>query len=79
MQGIVLAGPKKSGHPSILEDFCDRTFFQDHELFLNDDSALLLLLYYDDVNFVNPLTNKNHKLSFFIINLQICPPFTGQN
>ena len=75
MQGIVLAGPKKSGHPSILKDFCDGTFFQDHELFSNDDSALLLLLYYDDVNFVNPLTNKNHKLSFFYYQLANLPPF----
>ena len=62
---IVLAGPKKSADPSILEDFCDGAFFQDNELFSNDDSALLLLLYYDDANFINPLTNKNHKLPFF--------------
>ena len=64
---IVLAGPKKSADPRILQDFCDGTFFQNHELFSNDNSALLLLLYYDDVNFINPPTNKNHKLSFFLL------------
>lgn len=79
MLHIVLAEPKKIADPSILEDFCDGTFFQNHELFSNDDRALLLLLYYDDVNFINPLTNKNHKLSFFIINLQICPLCTDQH
>lgn len=71
---MVLAGPKKSGDPSILEDFCDGTFFQNHELFSNDHSALLLLLYYDDVNFINPLTNKNHKLSFFYYQIANLPP-----
>ena len=76
---IVLAAPEKSADPSILEDFCDGTFFQNHELFSNDDRALILLLYYDDVNFINPLTNKNHKLSFFIIKLQICPLNTDQH
>ncbi|KAK2552221.1 hypothetical protein P5673_026746 [Acropora cervicornis] len=71
---IVLAGPKKSANHSILEDFSDGTFFQNHELFSNNDSALLLLLYYDDVNFINPLTNKNHKLSFFYYQIANLPP-----
>ena len=71
MLEIVLAGSKKSAD---LEDFCDGTFFQNHELFSNDDSALLLLLYYDDVNFINPLTNKNHKLSFFYYQIANLPP-----
>lgn len=74
MLDIVLAGPKKSADPNILEDFCDGTFFQNHELFSNDDRALLLLLYYDDVNFINPLTNKNHKLSFFYYQIANLPP-----
>ena len=74
MLHIVLAEPKKIADPSILEDFCDGTFFQNHELFSNDDRALPLLLYYDDVNFINPLTNKNHKLSFFYYQLANLPP-----
>ena len=74
MLDIVLAGPKQSADPIILEDFSDGTFFQNHELFSNDERALLLLLYYDDVNFINPLTNKNHKLSLFYYQLANLPP-----
>ena len=66
---MVLAGPQKNADESILEDFCDGTFFQEHILFGNDDRALVILLYYNDVNFVNPVTNRNHKLSFFYYQL----------
>lgn len=62
---MVMAGHVKSIEPDILEDFCDGSFFQNHELFANDERALILLLYYDDVNLCNPLTNRNHKLSLF--------------
>ncbi|KAK2555549.1 hypothetical protein P5673_022892 [Acropora cervicornis] len=64
---MVLAGPQKSANQ--LFDFCDGTFFQEHPLFSNDETALALLVYYDDVNFVNPMTNKYHKLSFFYYQL----------
>lgn len=43
-------------------------------MFSNDNSALLFLLYYDDVNFINPLTNKNHKLRFFYYQIANLPP-----
>ena len=39
-----------------------------NELLSCDDSASWLLFYYD-VNIINPLTNKLHKLSFFYYNL----------
>ena len=61
---MVLGGPQKSADGSVLEDFCNGIFFQEHPLFSNGDKALVLLLYYD-VNFINPMTNKHHKLSFY--------------
>lgn len=66
---MVLAGPHKNADESVLEDFCDGSFFQEHTLFANDDRALVILLYYDDVNLVNPVRNRNHKLSFFYYQL----------
>lgn len=71
---MVLAGPQRSADESVLEDFCNGTLFQEHVLFSNDDRALHLLLYYDDVNFINPMTNKNHKLSFFYYKLANLSP-----
>lgn len=71
---MVLAGPQKSADESVLEDFCNGTLFQEHVLFSNDDRALHILLYYDDVNFINPMTNKNHKLSFFYYQLANLSP-----
>ena len=38
---------------------------QSHPLFSTDDCALKLLMYYDDVNAANPMTNKIHQLGFF--------------
>lgn len=72
--GMVLAGPQKSADESVLEDFCNGTLFQEHVLFSNNDRALHLLLYYDDVNVINPMTNKNHKLSFFYYQLENLSP-----
>ena len=44
-----------------------------NELLSCDDSASWLLFYYD-VNIINPLTNKLHKLSFFYYNLANIKP-----
>lgn len=38
-------------------------------MFSSDEKALQLLLYYDDVNVCNPLTNKPHKLCLFYYQL----------
>ncbi|XP_031549051.1 uncharacterized protein LOC116286639 [Actinia tenebrosa] len=49
-----------------LEDFDQGLLVKKmHPLFSYDDSALKLLIYYDDVNIVNPMTNKAHQLGFF--------------
>ncbi|XP_068735393.1 uncharacterized protein [Montipora capricornis] len=50
---------------AIFTDFCDGTLFKEHPMFSSDEKALQLLLYYDDVNVCNPLTNKCHKLCLF--------------
>ena len=57
----------------VMEDFTDGTFVHTHPLFSIDDRSLKILLYYDDVNVVNPLTNKVHKIGFFYYQLaNIC-------
>ena len=57
----------KEGH--VMEDLSDGTFVQSHPLFSTDDRSLKILLYYDDVNVANPLTNKMHKIGFFYYQL----------
>lgn len=66
---MVLSGPLLSSSANVLRDFCDGTFWQNHALFSNDETALKILLYYDDVNLCNPLTNKVHKITLFYYQL----------
>ena len=71
---MVLNGPEPSRNANALSDFCDGMFFQSHELFANDDTALRILLYYDDVNLCNPFTNKIHKITLLyyqLANIQV--------
>lgn len=69
---VVLNGPQfRNG--IVLSDFSDGSFFQSHELFGNDDTALKILLYYDDVNLCNPLTNKVHKITLLYYQLANLP------
>ena len=55
-----------NGHCSdeILRDVCDGKFVQTHPMFSQDQQTLLLALYYDDVEVVNPLGSRRgiHKL-----------------
>lgn len=62
---MVLNGPDTSQNENVLSDFCDGTIFQNHELFSNDPAALQILLYFDDINRSNPLTNRVHKITLF--------------
>ena len=66
---MILEGPDLSQDENVLIDFCDGTVFQNHELFSNDPTALQILLYYDDINLSNPLTNKIHKITLFYYQL----------
>lgn len=52
-----------------LTDFSDGRLFNEHPLFSNDERAIQLLLYYDDVTVCNPLTNKPHKMCLFYYQL----------
>ena len=47
-----------------LRDFCDGSLIRNNQLFLEDPSALQIQLYYDEVEFCNPLGSKakKHKL-----------------
>lgn len=70
---MVLYNTPKNTNPNILQDLCDGSFFKTHELFSNDERALQILVYYDDVNFVNPMTNKPNKISMFYYQLGNLP------
>lgn len=52
-----------------LHDFSDGLFVRNHTLFSTDDNALQLLIYYDDVNIANPMTNKVHPVGLFYYQL----------
>lgn len=52
-----------------LQDFNDGLFVSNHPLFSTDDHALKLLIYYDDMNVANPMTNKIHSLGLFYYQL----------
>lgn len=62
-----------------LQDFNDGFFVRNHELFSTDDNALKLLIYYDDVNIANPMTNKLHSIGLFYYQLaNIDPVYRGK-
>jgi len=61
----IFAEGQREAHPTLLQDFCNATFLCEHILFGCDDYCLKLLMYYDDVNVVNPKNNKVHQLGFF--------------
>ena len=48
----------------LLGDYCDGSAFNYHPLFSTDPTALQIMLYYDDVEVVNPIGSrtKTHKL-----------------
>ena len=50
-------------------DFCDSQAFKNNPLFQEDESALQIQLYYDDVEAVNPLgsNTKVHKLGMYML------------
>lgn len=52
-----------------LHDFNDGLLVHNHPLFSTDNIALKLLIYYDDVNIANPMTNKVHHLGLFYYQL----------
>lgn len=66
---MVLNGPDISQNGNVLSDFCNETVFQNHKLFINDPTALQILLYFDNINLSNPLTNKVHQITLFCYQL----------
>ena len=48
-----------------MSDYCDDDAFKEHPLFSQDPTALQIMIFYDDVEVVNPLgsyTKKNTNL-----------------
>lgn len=45
----------------MIADYCDGQVFQLHPLFSRDPCALQIILYYDEVEVVNPLGSKTSK------------------
>ena len=58
----------------LLGDYCDGSAFNYHPLFSTDPTALQIMLYYDDVEVVNPIGSRTntHKLGE-LHNLYISP------
>ena len=54
----------QAGTSRLLKDYCDGRLFRNHDLFSSHSNALQILLYYDDVEVVNPIGShrKVHKL-----------------
>ena len=52
----------------LLGDYCDGSIFKSHPLFSADSKALQIVLYYDDVEVVNPIGSrtKTHKLGTIV-------------
>ena len=48
----------------IISDFCDGDRYKNHPLFSRDPWAIQILIYYDDVEVVNPLESKTSKHKF---------------
>ena len=54
--------------PKYLGDYCDSHHFSQHQLFSSDNSALQLILYYDELELCNPLGSrrKKHKIGSYV-------------
>ena len=48
-------------HDEMIADYCDGQVYRQHPLFSRDPHALQIILYYDDVEVVNPLGSKTSK------------------
>ena len=60
---------------SVMRDFEDGKFIQNHPLTAEAGSFLQLALYYDDLELQNPLrSNKKHKLAMFYMTILNIPP-----
>lgn len=52
-----------------LQDFCDATLFQTHELFSAHPGSIQLIIYFDEVEICNPLGARRgvHKLGTHVV------------
>ena len=59
-----------------IEDFCDGSLFKNHPLFSQDDYALQIVAFYDEVELCNPLGShvKRHKLGVVFYTLSNISP-----
>lgn len=70
--------PRPPQEVGLLQDYQDGEFVRTHPIFGQDPKSLKILLYYDDVEIVNPLGSKvkKHKLAMFYWSLgNIYPEF----
>ena len=56
-------------HDGMIADYCDGQVFRQHPLFSRDPCALQIILYYDEVEVVNPLTAKLPNIKLVIRHL----------
>lgn len=58
-------------HGGKLGDYCDGSIYKHHDLFKSNPNAIQIMLYYDDVEVVNPIGSrtKKHKLGIYGVSL----------
>lgn len=73
--------PERIHKDGKIEDFCDGKRFKHHPLFFQDNTALQIIAYYDEVEICNPLGShiKYHKLGIVFYTLgNIAPKYRSQ-
>ena len=68
-----MSGPHFSD-PTIMADVCDGHVFKNHPVFRSSETALQIILYYDEFTAVNPMapTSRKHKIGENGIVLLFC-------
>lgn len=60
----------------VFKTVTDGHYYRNHSVYLYDHKALSIMIYYDDVEYCNPLVSKTHKLAmFYWVLLNIYPEF----
>ncbi|XP_058851954.1 uncharacterized protein LOC131699402 isoform X2 [Acipenser ruthenus] len=67
----MILSPPLYADPSVLSNMCDGHIFRSHPLFVEHQTGLQILLYYDEAEVDNPIGNKagKHKLGMFYYTL----------
>ena len=65
----------------VMRDMCDGSIYKSHSIFREDEHALQIIAYYDEIELCNPLgsSTKKHKLGYLFFSLgNISPQYRSQ-